>query len=110
MVMSVILKGLQNGDSQEGEKENWLTPVSRKLVPTNATLVVCPASCMKQWESELTTKAKGLRVYVYHGAKRTDSAAVLAQHHVVICPYSTISKYKYNKYGLLKLNQTGNVS
>lgn len=42
------------------------------LVKTSATLVVCPASLMLQWEEEAQNKiGDKMSVYVYHGKKIT---------------------------------------
>jgi SNF2 family DNA or RNA helicase len=68
MALATILKGKETAD--EGE-ENWLTSSNRKLVPSQATLVVCPKGCMNQWKDEITSKVKGARVHFYHGRNRT---------------------------------------
>ena len=87
MTLAVILNGKE---SCSEDTENWFVPAVKKLVPSTATLVVCPVACMMQWEKELQTKAKGLRVQVYHGTSRVKSPALLSQMDVVIVSYPTI--------------------
>lgn len=87
MCITLILKGLE---TDKENAENWLVPGNRRRVPSKATLVVCPMGCIGQWKSELETKAKRMNVAVFHGPKRTDSAALLSQNDVVLTTYSTL--------------------
>jgi SNF2 family DNA or RNA helicase len=92
MALATILKKKQIADEgAEEEEKNWFT--NRDLLPSQATLVVCPKICMTQWENEIISKVRGARVYFYHGRKRTDSSAILAQHDIVITGYPTISEF-----------------
>ncbi|KAG1677040.1 hypothetical protein FOA52_001209 [Chlamydomonas sp. UWO 241] len=56
------------------------------------TLVVCPVIAVIQWRQEIArfTAPGALRVYVYHGAKRTQDVEELRQADVVLTTYSTI--------------------
>ncbi|KZV41094.1 hypothetical protein F511_14070 [Dorcoceras hygrometricum] len=62
--------------------------------PTAGTLIVCPASVLRQWAGELddkvTDKAK-LSVLIYHGGSRTKSPAALAKYDAVLTTYAIVS-------------------
>ncbi|KAJ3681241.1 hypothetical protein LUZ60_015730 [Juncus effusus] len=58
------------------------------------TLVVCPASVMKQWANELAdkvTEAGKLSVLVYHGGARTRDPSELAKFDVVVTTYTIVT-------------------
>nr|XP_043625841.1 helicase-like transcription factor CHR28 [Erigeron canadensis] len=59
------------------------------------SLVVCPASVLRQWAQELddkvTNEAK-LEVLIYHGCNRTKDPAELAKYDVVLTTYSIVAK------------------
>lgn len=56
------------------------------------TLVVCPASLLKQWEAEVKNHCKYgvLSVRVHHGPNRTTEARVLVSYDIVITTYQLI--------------------
>ncbi|KAM0862152.1 hypothetical protein ACQ4PT_045431 [Festuca glaucescens] len=61
--------------------------------PSAGTLVVCPASILKQWASEISAKAtesSKLSVLVYHGGSRTTDPTELAKYDVVITTYTIV--------------------
>ncbi|KAL8526409.1 hypothetical protein ACS0TY_015567 [Phlomoides rotata] len=62
--------------------------------PTAGTLIVCPASVLRQWARELdekvTAEAK-LSVLLYHGGNRTKSAAALAKYDAVLTTYAIVT-------------------
>ncbi|KAL6568732.1 hypothetical protein OROHE_004416 [Orobanche hederae] len=62
--------------------------------PTAGTLIVCPASVLRQWARELdekiTRKAK-LSVLIYHGGNRTKDAAALAKYDAVLTTYAIVT-------------------
>lgn len=90
MAITLILHGKT---AAREDTENWFTPQNKKLVPSRATLVVCPVGCIEQWDKELKTKAKGLQVLMFHGSNRIKSAALLSQNDVVITTYPTLCKF-----------------
>lgn len=47
-----------------------------ELVPSRATLVICPASLVFQWEKEIEKRVKSgyLNTLVFHGPRREISA------------------------------------
>ncbi|KAK8460285.1 hypothetical protein SEVIR_2G308600v4 [Setaria viridis] len=62
--------------------------------PTAGTLVVCPASVLKQWANELTDKVSEsakLSVLVYHGGLRTKDPSELAKYDVVVTTYTIVA-------------------
>lgn len=75
-----------------GFDDNWTDgdDTAKKLVTSKTTLVVCPPSCLMQWQQEIETKARGLKVAVFHGPGRTSSAAVLAQSDVVLTTFPLV--------------------
>jgi SNF2 family DNA or RNA helicase len=65
----------------------------KKKIPldtTSATLVVAPLALIRQWESEINTKAPSLKVLVHHGSSRTTSASKLKSNDIVITTYQTL--------------------
>ncbi|KAL6651979.1 hypothetical protein ACP70R_010904 [Stipagrostis hirtigluma subsp. patula] len=74
---------------------NSSTSTSRsKTRPAAGTLVVCPASVLKQWANELSvkvTESAKLSVLVYHGGSRTKNPAELARYDVVVTTYTTVA-------------------
>ncbi|KAL0696837.1 hypothetical protein Bca4012_064017 [Brassica carinata] len=62
--------------------------------PAAGTLIVCPASVVRQWARELdekvTAEAK-LSVLIYHGGNRTKDPAELAKYDVVMTTYAIVS-------------------
>lgn len=55
------------------------------------TLVVCPASVVRQWEDEVNKFTNhALSVYVHHGDKRCDNVKELSSHDVVITTYGIV--------------------
>jgi SNF2 family DNA or RNA helicase len=62
--------------------------------PTAGTLIVCPASILKQWANELTDKVSEsakLSVLVYHGGLRTKDPSELAKYDVVVTTYTIVA-------------------
>jgi hypothetical protein len=62
--------------------------------PAAGTLVVCPASVLKQWANELSDKVSEndkLSVLVYHGGARTKDPSELAKYDVVVTTYTIVA-------------------
>ncbi|KAK7343294.1 hypothetical protein VNO77_11934 [Canavalia gladiata] len=61
--------------------------------PAAGTLVVCPASVLRQWAQELDDKVgdEKLSVLVYHGGSRTKDPVELAKFDVVLTTYSIVT-------------------
>nr|GMD36140.1 helicase-like transcription factor CHR28 isoform X1 [Ipomoea batatas] len=66
----------------------------RRKRPAAGTLVVCPASILRQWARELdekvTNEAK-LDVLIYHGGNRPRDPVELAKYDVVITTYAIVT-------------------
>ncbi|KAM2658221.1 hypothetical protein EV2_020960 [Malus domestica] len=66
----------------------------RKQRPAAGTLVVCPASVLRQWARELDEKVAEeakLRVLIYHGGSRTKNPEELASYDVILTTYAIVT-------------------
>ncbi|CAH8390854.1 unnamed protein product [Eruca vesicaria subsp. sativa] len=62
--------------------------------PAAGTLIVCPASVVRQWARELdekVTQEAKLSVLIYHGGNRTKDPTELAKYDVVMTTYAIVS-------------------
>ncbi|KAL3654849.1 hypothetical protein CASFOL_000635 [Castilleja foliolosa] len=62
--------------------------------PTAGTLIVCPASVLRQWARELdekVTREAKLSVLIYHGGSRTKDPDALAKYDAVLTTYAIVS-------------------
>ncbi|KAG6536821.1 hypothetical protein ZIOFF_001890 [Zingiber officinale] len=67
---------------------------SQNSKPAAGTLVVCPASVLRQWAQELDEKvpeSAKLSVLIYHGGTRTKDPMELTEYHVVLTTYSIVT-------------------
>lgn len=60
---------------------------------TKTTLVVCPASVISTWISQLEehTKPGTLKTYMYYGDRRTEDAEELKMYDLVLTTYTTLA-------------------
>ncbi|KAH0868813.1 hypothetical protein HID58_075835 [Brassica napus] len=68
--------------------------VKKRSRRSGGTLVVCPASVVKQWAKELDDKVSPqhkLSVLVYHGSRRTNDPVELAKYDVVVTTYALVT-------------------
>ncbi|CAL0320632.1 unnamed protein product [Lupinus luteus] len=74
------------------EPSSSIREPSRKR-PAAGTLVVCPASVVRQWARELDEKVgnEKLSVLIYHGGSRTKNPDELATYDVVITTYAIVT-------------------
>ncbi|XP_068602263.1 transcription termination factor 2 [Brachionichthys hirsutus] len=98
-VISLILtkknKAREENKKKEGKKSlNWISKSDSSLVVSDATLIVCPASLVYHWKSEIDrhVEAARLSVCLYHGPNREKRAEALAGHDVVVTSYSLVSR------------------
>ena len=90
-IKSRAVKGQPNKKTRVSSSASTLRPTSR---PAAGTLVVCPATVLKQWASELSAKVAQhgeLSVLVYHGGSRTRDPTELAEFDVVVTTYAIVS-------------------
>ncbi|XVE49693.1 hypothetical protein DITRI_Ditri01bG0101600 [Diplodiscus trichospermus] len=87
----------QNGESDDtkpiSEVSTSTGAFSRQRLPAG-TLVVCPASVLRQWARELDDKVaeeSKLSVLVYHGGSRTKDPSEVAKYDVVLTTYSIVT-------------------
>lgn len=94
--VSVKMEQTVESDDLEviSEENNSSRAKFRKRKPAAGTLVVCPASVLRQWARELdekvTDEAK-LSVLLYHGSSRTRDAFELANYDVVLTTYAIVT-------------------
>lgn len=95
--ISDVEKVNQNGGSHDFRRmqaEKAVLPTSCKGRPAAGTLVVCPASVLRQWARELDEKVSSeakLDVLIYHGGARTKDPVELAKYDVVLTTYSIVT-------------------
>ncbi|GAB2251206.1 hypothetical protein Droror1_Dr00017456 [Drosera rotundifolia] len=86
----------QNGDSQRvkcSPEASSSQQASHRKRPVAGTLVICPATVLRQWARELDEKAgqEGkLSVLIYHGGSRTKDPCELAKYDVVLTTYAIV--------------------
>lgn len=70
-MISLFLKAKEMGKADSGDSVSENVP-ARSAEPNGGTLVVCPASLINQWSSELERRTRrGLVSYeIYHGQRR----------------------------------------
>lgn len=73
------------------------------LKKTGTTLIITPATIIRQWQSEFKRHAPGLRVAIYSGIKyiphfmeSEDMVDILSSNDVVLTSYNVSTKIKYN--------------
>uniref|UniRef100_A0A0D3GWZ4 Uncharacterized protein n=1 Tax=Oryza barthii TaxID=65489 RepID=A0A0D3GWZ4_9ORYZ len=84
----------RNVERKKKSKASTSSTMQSMTRPAAGTLVVCPASVLKQWANELTDKvgeSAKLSVLVYHGGSRTKDPNELAKYDVVITTYTIVA-------------------
>ncbi|XP_042966159.1 helicase-like transcription factor CHR28 isoform X1 [Carya illinoinensis] len=89
---------VKNSEESDGLKPipevSTSTQSFRRQRPAAGTLVVCPASVLRQWARELDEKVADeakLSVLVYHGGSRTKDPVALAKYDVVLTTYAIVT-------------------
>jgi SNF2 family DNA or RNA helicase len=61
--------------------------------PRQTTLIICPLSCIMQWQKELTTKVapSHLKVAIHHGQSRFRMPQQFSDYDVVLTTYATVA-------------------
>ncbi|CAN6481877.1 unnamed protein product [Victoria cruziana] len=81
-------------DNQNKAVANSRMTSIQKGRPAAGTLIVCPASVLRQWAQELSDKVTDdakLLFLVYYGANRTRDPFELAKYDVILTTYSIVS-------------------
>ncbi|KJH40406.1 protein, SNF2 family [Dictyocaulus viviparus] len=92
MIALIVRAKAEYRKKNEGGKGQF-TEYQEGVIPSNATLVIAPASLMHHWESEIKSKCKvGLiKVAVYHNLRKNMSCKILALNDVVITTYKLVA-------------------
>ncbi|CAD6208407.1 GSCOCG00003415001-RA-CDS [Cotesia congregata] len=108
-MISLVIKTLSE-DSSDDERDDdddddgWMGK-GRQNEHRGGTLVVCPASLINQWKSEVDNRCKRgvLAVEVYHGNNREKVARRLARNDMVITTYNLVSRESKNNGQIFKI-------
>ena len=71
------------------------------------TLVICPASLLKQWEGEAKNRCKSglISTRVFHGNNRNVSTRMLSKCDMVITTYQTLVREADGETEFYKVNE-----
>ncbi|XP_075145312.1 transcription termination factor 2-like [Haematobia irritans] len=88
-------------DEETDQPTKWSSKGRRDYYP-GGTLVVCPASLMRQWEEEAKTKVSRhrLTVCVHHGNNRDSKPKHLRTYDLVVTTYNIVSR-EHKSHGAL---------
>lgn len=87
-------KNDSDDDSEEEEEHNGWSTKNRRDYHQGGTLIVCPASLLRQWESEVNNRVHRhkLSVSVHHGSNRDTKPRHLATYDIVVTTYQIVSR------------------
>lgn len=89
-----VKKSEESDDLKPIPEVSSSTRAFRRQRPAAGTLVVCPASVLRQWARELDDKVADeakLSVLIYHGGSRTKDPVELAKYDVVLTTYAIVT-------------------
>ncbi|NXU88681.1 TTF2 factor, partial [Xiphorhynchus elegans] len=94
MIALVLAQKQLKTEKRKETLEIWLSKNDSTVIPSNSTLIICPASLIHHWKKEIDKRVAfgKLRVYLYHGPNRDKHAEVLSGYDVVVTTYSLLSK------------------
>ncbi|XP_055855562.1 transcription termination factor 2 [Episyrphus balteatus] len=94
----------ESDDDSEEEHNGWSTK-NRKDYHNGGTLIVCPASLLRQWESEVNNRVHRhkLSVSVHHGQSRDTKPRHLATYDIVVTTYQIVTRESKNKGALFSI-------
>lgn len=83
----------ESNDAKPITEPSSSTQAPGRKRPAAGTLVVCPASVLRQWARELDEKVgdEKLSVLIFHGGSRTKDPVELAKYDVVLTTYSLVT-------------------
>ena len=79
-------------------------PLETKKKNVAKNLIILPLTLLSQWESEIKTHTKGLKVLLYYSTDRKKYLSTLHTYDIVLTTYGTVS-YEFSKGG--NINKTG---
>lgn len=94
VVLDEVRKTEESADIKPIPEVSTSTQAFSKRRPAAGTLVVCPASVLRQWARELDDKVAEeakLEVLIYHGGSRTRDPVSLAKYDVVLTTYAIVT-------------------
>ncbi|XP_070160538.1 transcription termination factor 2-like [Polyergus mexicanus] len=109
-MISLIMTTLAQKDSiDESDDTDCEWNKDRKPLSTDykgGTLVVCPASLLRQWDNEVRNRCKRdlLSVEIYHGSNRKSVPKSLSKNDIVITTYNILSREHKMRSTLYKIN------
>ncbi|NXF82677.1 TTF2 factor, partial [Sclerurus mexicanus] len=94
MIALILAQKQLKTEKRKETLEIWLSKNDSTVIPSNSTLIICPASLIHHWKKEIDRRVAfgKLRVYLYHGPNRDKHAEVLSGYDVVVTTYSLLSK------------------
>ncbi|NXJ77468.1 TTF2 factor, partial [Trogon melanurus] len=94
MIALILVQKQLKTEKRKEKLEIWLSKNDSTVIPSNSTLIICPASLIHHWKKEIDRHVAcgRLRVYLYHGPNRDKHAEVLSEYDVVVTTYSLVSK------------------
>ncbi|NXG23392.1 TTF2 factor, partial [Grallaria varia] len=94
MIALILAQKQLKAEEKKGTLEIWLSKNDSTVIPSNSTLIICPASLIHHWKKEIDKRVAfgKLRVYLYHGPNRDKHAELLSGYDVVVTTYGLLSK------------------
>ncbi|KAL5066772.1 hypothetical protein RYX36_017659 [Vicia faba] len=88
-----LKKDEESNDTKPIMEPSSSTRAPSRKRPAAGTLVVCPASVLRQWARELEEKVgdEKLSVLIFHGGSRTKDPVELAKYDVVLTTYALVT-------------------
>ncbi len=76
-------------------------------------LIICPVSVMGNWQREAARFSPSLKVLTIHGQDRHEAAGQIAEHDVIVAPYSLLQRDRERwlgqKWSLVALDEAQNI-
>ncbi|XP_058789299.1 transcription termination factor 2 [Phymastichus coffea] len=111
-MISLVLANLNekesDSDNNSSSDDEWFSKKKEHKRYYGGTLVVCPASLIKQWEAEVNNRCKRglLSVLVFHGNKRSVDDRKLSKYNIVVTTYQTLVREAELESGMYKMEWT----
>ncbi|XP_008204612.1 transcription termination factor 2 [Nasonia vitripennis] len=107
LVLATVNDEKQNDSddsSSSSSDDGWMSKNKHKRY-YGGTLVVCPASLIKQWEAEVKNRCKRglLSVLVFHGNNRAMDDRKLSKYNIVVTTYQIIVREAGAESGMYRM-------